>query len=356
MNMKTANAGFATYRSAISVALNEIMQENNSAVVMGQGVTDNIGIFGTTNTLLEKFGVDRVIEMPIMEEGMTGIAVGMALNGLYPIQTHIRVDFLLLAMNQIINTIAKYKYMYGGQFELPMLIRAIVGRSWGQGPQHSQSLQSLFAHIPGLKVVMPADSYSAYRVYKYAASNYRGPVLSIEHRFLYDMTFAESRNNLLSENVFGANIIEVGKDVTVVATSYMVQEAQLAAQWLKKNSDISCDIIDLNCVSEIDLPLILNSVKKTNRLIVADTSWKAYGVCAEICRGICENSPQYLVEPAITLGMQKSPCPTAHTLESSFYADMSDIVIAVRKLTGKNIPLPTKGEAKAMQKTFKGPF
>jgi acetoin:2,6-dichlorophenolindophenol oxidoreductase subunit beta len=352
----TITTEMGTYKAAISQALEEIMSENEMAVLMGQGVTDNIGIFGTTKFLREKYGSGRVIEMPIMEEGMTGIAVGMSLNGLYPIQTHIRVDFLLLAMNQIINSIAKYKYMYGGMFELPMLIRAVVGRSWGQGPQHSQSLQSLFAHVPGLKVVMPANSFSAYQTYKKVAAEYRGPVLSIEHRFLYDMTFGERRENLKNANIFSSSNVEIGDDITIVATSYMVQEAQLAASWLRENTGITCEIIDLHCISDPDIEPVLESVKKTGRLIVADTSWQSYGVCAEICRGICETSPELLSRPAITLGMQRSPCPTAHSLEDSFYADMSDIIKAASILTDGTFECPTKADAKVKRKNFKGPF
>src|SRR5690606_6211460 len=132
--------------------------------------------------LAQEFGPDRVMDMPLAEEGMTGIAIGAALNGLYPIQTHIRADFVLLAMNQIINLAAKYKYMFGGRFEVPMLIRLIVGRSWGQGAQHSQSLQSLFSHIPGLRVIMPSSSQAILETYPAVIEEYPGPVISFEHR------------------------------------------------------------------------------------------------------------------------------------------------------------------------------
>ena len=128
-------------------------------------------------------------DTPLAEEGMTGVAIGAALNGLYPIQTHIRMDFALVAMNQLINHAAKYRYMFGGNFEVPMLIRMVIGRSWGQGAQHSQSLQSLFGHIPGLTVIMPSNSQSVLECYPYAISRFRGPVISLEHRLLYDLKF-----------------------------------------------------------------------------------------------------------------------------------------------------------------------
>ena len=346
----------SSYKVAIRKAMRDILAANVNSVVLGQGVNDPTGIFGTTTGLAEEFGPDRVIDMPIMEEGMTGIGIGMALNGIFPVQTHIRVDFLMLAMNQIVNLLAKYRYMYGGQFSVPMLIRGIVGRSWGQGPQHSQSLQSLFSHIPGLTVIMPSSSRSAYESYLYSATKFRSPVLSIEHRFLYDMTFRDLDLPSKSHNPFSSRIVEKGDDVTIVATSYMVQEAQRASKWVSSYGNVRCEIIDLNCVSSINFELVLTSLKKTGRLVVADTSWREYGVSAEVCRGIAELGPECLKKPVITLGMQRSPCPTSHALEESFYADMSDIVHAVKLVTDECFPVPTKKDAKAMRQKFRGPF
>jgi len=345
-----------SYKEAIAVATKEILHEIPNAVVIGQGVCDPTRIFGTTAGLIEEFGSERIIDMPIMEEGMTGIAIGMALNGLYPIQTHIRVDFLLLAVNQLVNMAAKYRYMYGGAFEVPMLIRAIVGRSWGQGPQHSQSLQALFAHIPGLTVLMPSTAEDAYHSYIYAAKTFKNPVLSIEHRFLYDLQFENKQEFNRIKSPFQPRLVEKGEDVTIVATSYMVQEAQRAAAWLKENTPVTCEIIDLHCVSQIDTSLLFRSLQKTRHLIVADTSWQAYGVSAEICRLVAEHSPQALRKPVITIGMQPSPCPTSHMLEDVFYSDMSDIVMAINKMHDFSGKVPTKEYAKNLRKKFKGPF
>lgn len=170
-----------TYREALFQTMYEALQTNPNVIIIGQGVDDHKGIFGSTLGLAKEFGSDRVLDTPLAEEATTGIAIGTALNGLYPIQTHIRSDFALLAMNQIINLAAKYKYMFGGRLEVPMLIRMVIGRSWGQGAQHSQSLQSLFAHIPGLTVIMPASPQSILDSYPYIISKHRGPVISIEH-------------------------------------------------------------------------------------------------------------------------------------------------------------------------------
>lgn len=162
-----------SYREALHKAMHDAMASNPHTLLFGQGINDHKGIFGTTTGLADKFGRDRLIEVPLAEEGVTGICIGAALNGVYPINVHIRSDFVLLAMNQIINLAAKYKYMFGGLFEVPMLIRLVIGRSWGQGAQHSQSLQSLFAHIPGLTVIMPASSGSIIDSYDHAVRKHR---------------------------------------------------------------------------------------------------------------------------------------------------------------------------------------
>ena len=160
--------------------------------IMGQGVDDFKGIFGSTTGLAEKYGAARVFDVPLMEEGMTGVAIGAALVGDYPITTHIRADFSFLAMNQIINLAAKYRYMFGGLMRCPMLIRIVVGRSWGQGAQHSQSPQSTFAHYPGLTVVMPSSSQAILDMYPAIINRHPGPVISIEHRLLYNLDFTVS--------------------------------------------------------------------------------------------------------------------------------------------------------------------
>ncbi len=292
---------------------------------------------------------------------MTGIALGAALNGLYPIQTHIRVDFSLLAMNQIVNLVAKYKYMFGGRFEVPMLIRMVIGRSWGQGAQHSQSLQSLFAHIPGLTVIMPTSPQSILECYPYVISNYRGPVISLEHRLMYDLRFRE--NEIFEETKVSpltSRKVRSGKDVTIVATSIMVLEALRASQHLARVGEIDCEVIDLNCVSHPDTDMILRSVQKTGKLLVADTSWRAYGVCAEVCRVVCEHAPSALKAPVVTLGMQPAPCPTAKSLEDLFYPNLQTLADAIARLvTGQNdhgISLPDEKSMADVYKRFKGPF
>ncbi len=350
-----------SYRDALHWTMYDALRCHDSVILIGQGVDDHKGIFGSTIGLAEKFGSDRVMDTPLAEEGMTGVAIGAALNGLYPIQTHIRADFSLLAMNQIINLAAKYKYMFGGKFNVPMLIRMIVGRSWGQGAQHSQSLQSLFAHIPGLKVVMPSSSQTILDTYSMVIAEYQGPVISFEHRLMYDLNFhVDSRTMSRGGDPFGSHVVRQGEDVTIVATSIMVLEAMRAADHLAKVADIQCDVIDLHCVSHPDWDLVMQSVRKTGRLVVADTSWREYGVCAEVCRVVAERNPEYLKKPVVSLAMQPSPCPTAKSLEDLFYPDLRQFVNAVAKLVLGNeahgVQLPDTQSMADVYKRFKGPF
>ena len=349
-----------SYGQALYKCMRQALREGPETIIIGQGVNDHKGTFGSTLGLAEEFGRHRVLDTPLSEAGVAGIAIGAALNGLYPIQTHIRVDFVLLAMNQLVNLAAKYRYMFGGRFELPMLIRLVIGRSWGQGAQHSQSLQSLFAHIPGLTVLMPSSAQSIMRTYPHVIRHYRNPVISLEHRLMYDLQFLDDPATEWGHDPLASVRIRHGKDVTIVATSIMVLEAKRAAEYLASVSDIDCDIIDLNCVSHPSKELIIDSVKRTGRLLVADTSWPAFGTCAEICRIVCESVPSALKAPVITLGMRPSPCPTAKSLEDLYYpslATMTDsIVRLVKGDLDHSIPLPGETSMADVYKRFKGPF
>jgi pyruvate dehydrogenase E1 component beta subunit len=341
--------------------MGEAMRSDPRVFVIGQGVSDYKGTFGSTLGLVDEFGADRVIDTPLAEEATTGIALGAALNGLYPINTHIRADFALLAMNQIINLAAKYKYMFGGRFEVPMLIRMVVGRSWGQGAQHSQSLQSLFAHIPGLTVIMPASAASILEDYPHAIAHVRGPVVAIEHRLMYDLKFdTDGGAATPAGSPLTSRLVRRGKDLTIVATSIMVVEAIRAAEHLATTRGIECEIIDLNCVSHPDAAAIITSVRKTGRLLVADTSWRGYGVCAEVCRIVAEHDPSALRAPVVTLGMQPAPCPTAKSLEDLYYPNLTQFVDRAAALViGRHdhgVPLPDEHSMADVYKRFKGPF
>lgn len=346
-----------TYRSALAEAMRFALESTPNSAVIGQGVTDHKGIFGTTLGLAEEFP-GRIIETPLAEDSIAGVCVGMALNGVYPINTHIRADFGLLTFNQLINLAAKYKYMFGGLFDVPLMMRWVIGRSWGQGAQHSQSLQSLISHIPGLVVVMPATPQAVLDSYKFAVAEHRGPVVMLEHRLLYEIEFNDDESPA-SHPLFGSRLDRVGNDVTVVATSVMVLEARRAADYLSKMG-ISVEIIDLHSTSHYDTGMILASVGKTGHLVVADTSWEAYGVSAEIARVIASSDPALLRAPMQTLGMAPASCPTAKSLEDIFYPDVRELTQAVLQVLGTRLEgdhqLPRSESMVAHYKHFKGPF
>lgn len=346
-----------TYRGALEIVMREAMEQSDKTMIIGQGVADFKGLFGTTSGLSDRYPT-RVIETPLSEDAIAGICIGASLNGMYPINTHIRADFGLLIFNQLINLAAKYRYMFGGLFEVPLMMRMIIGRSWGQGAQHSQSLQSLLAHIPGLVVVMPSSPQSILESYKYAINNYKGPVIMLEHRLMYELEFEDQETNLVNP-LFGSINIRVGSDVTVVATSVMVLEAKRAAEYLE-DFGISVEIIDLHSISHPDHEMILDSIRKTGKLLVADTSWASYGVSAEINRIINERDPSILKSPSVSLGMAPAPCPTAKSLEDLYYPDVHDLVESICKLhfgrTAHEVPLPAKQSMTDFYKHFKGPF
>ncbi len=345
-----------TYKSAIAEAMQEAMECNPNSLIIGQGVTDFKGIFDTMIGFADKYP-NRIIETPLAEDSIAGICIGAALNGAYPINTHIRADFGLLIFNQLINLAAKYKYMFGGLFEIPSMYRMVIGRSWGQGAQHSQSLQSLMAHIPGLVVVMPADPKSIIESYRYAVKKYKGPVVMLEHRLLYELSFEDEKIEL-SHPLFGSKLEREGSDITIIATSVMVLEAKRAASYLEKIG-ISVELINLHSISHPDKKMICRSVEKTGKMLIADTSWPEYGVAAEMNRIVNEYNPSALKAPTKSMGMVSTPCPTAKALEDMYYPDVHDMCNIVNKMVNGDssvIDLPKKESMTDFYKHFKGPF
>jgi pyruvate dehydrogenase E1 component beta subunit len=234
----------------------------------------------------------------------------------------------------------------------------VIGRSWGQGAQHSQRIQSLLAHIPGLVVIMPSSPQSILESYRYAINHYKGPVVMLEHRLMYELEF-ETQNTNLKNPLFGSIKIREGTDVTLVATSIMVLEAKRAAEQLDSQG-VSVEIIDLHSISHPDNEMIINSVRKTGKLLVADTSWSAYGVASEVNRIINEADSRILKAPSISLGMQPAPCPTAKSLEDLYYPDVHDLVKNLCFLHFGNdshsFQIPSKQSMTDYYKHFRGPF
>ena len=254
-----------TYKDALNLAMIQEMERDSTVFTYGIGVPDHKKIFGTTANLVEKFGEERCFDTPLSEDALTGMALGAAINGMRPILVHMRVDFSLLAMNQLINQISSFRYISNGEYKVPIVIRNIIGRGWGQGSQHTKSMQSLFAHIPGLKVVMPTTVEDA-KGLTAAAIRDDNPVMIMEHRWLY---FQEGE---VEEDPFvlpldKSNKIRDGKDITIVATSWMNVEATRAADILAKRG-VAVEIIDPRCISSIDIDPIIKSVLKTKRCII----------------------------------------------------------------------------------------
>ncbi|MGH7684950.1 MAG: alpha-ketoacid dehydrogenase subunit beta, partial [Vulcanimicrobiaceae bacterium] len=274
-----------TYVEALREALDQSLASDDRVYLMGLGVPDPKGIFGTTLGLQEKYGDRRVLDMPTAENGMTGVAIGSALVGMRPVMVHQRVDFALLALDQLVNNAAKWHYMFGGKQSVPLVVRLIVGRGWGQGPQHSQALQALFAHIPGLKVVAPATPHDA-KGMLLAAIDDDDPVIFFEHRWLHP-TFGHVPPEPYRVPLGKAHIAREGRDVTLISSSYFFIECLAAADALQARG-IDVELIDLRTIRPLDRSTLIDSARKTGRVVVVDGGWRSFGVAAEIVAAISE--------------------------------------------------------------------
>ena len=346
------------FSQAINEAIDLCMAKDSSVYIMSLGVPDPTAIFGTVAGLVEKYGSDRVMDMPTSENGMTGVAIGSTLVGMRPIMIHHRVEFALLAMEQIINQAAKWHYVFGGD-GIPLVIRLLVGRGWGQGPQHSQSLQAFFAHVPGLKVIMPVTPYDAKGLLISSIED-NNPVICIEHRWLYN-TFGEVPEDAYRVPLGQARIVREGSDITIVAISHMVLEAIRSAQWLAEIG-IEAEIIDVRTLRPLDTDTILESVRKTGRLITADTAWKTGGFGNEIVSIVSEEAFSSLKSAPRRVALLDIPTPASPALSKYFYPRASDLVSAaldMLEVSKEGLTLPEPDPSIPMDipdSSFSGPF
>lgn len=312
-----------SYREAIREALGQALERDPRVFLIGEGIDDPGGVFGTTVGLKDRFGRDRVMDMPIAENAMTGVCLGAAMTGMRPVLIHMRVDFLPMAMDQMVNHAAKWSYMTGGRVKAPLAIRAVIGRGWGSAAQHSQSLQAMFAHVPGLQVLMPASPYDAKGMLLAAIAG-NAPTLIIEHRWLYDQKedVPEEPYLVLPGR---ALVRKEGKDITIAATSYMVYESLRAAEELEKEG-ISVEVIDLRSLQPLDEKTIVDSVLKTGRLIAADTGWKSCGISAEVAAVVAEHGHGALKAPVKRICLPAAPTPAGPSLEKAYYPTFEEIV------------------------------
>ena len=346
------------FSEAILEATDFSMERDPSVFVIGLGVPDPKGIFGTTLGLQEKYGKDRVMDMPISENGMTGIVTGASLNGFRPILTHQRVEFALLSIEQIVNQAAKWHYMNAGQQSVPIVIRLIIGRGWGQGAQHAQSLESWFAHIPGLKVVMPSNAFDAKGLLISSIED-DNPVIFIEHRWLHNV-LDEVPTVGYRVPIGKAKVVREGVDVTIVSHSYMVLESIRCADILAQHG-ISIEVVDLCSIRPLDSETILNSVIKTKRVVVVDNGWIHFGVSAEIISVITESIFEKLISAPVRIGMNDSPSPSSRSLTKHYYPRAINIAKIICKMLDitldVNILFPKTGVPLDIpDPSFNGPF
>lgn len=308
------------------------MAQDSGVICFGLGVDDPTGVFGTTRDLHKEFGPERAFDIPTAENSMTGIAVGAALNGLRPVMSHQRLDFALLSMDQLVNNAAKWHFMFGGRHCVPLTIRMIIGRGWGQGPTHSQNLQAWFAHIPGLKVVMPASAIDAKGLLLSSIFD-PNPVIFLEHRWLHNVK-GEVPAGDYRVPIGKALRVREGNEITIVADSCVMIEAIHAVKHLAQQGT-SCELVDLRTVRPMDWQTIAASVRKTGRLLALDTGFTTGGVAGEIvarmsmeCWHTMKCAPRRLAAP--DLSEASSPA-----LTKDYHVRAEHIVACVGTMLGK---------------------
>ena len=328
---------FLRFDEVINASLKNIMSKNKSVVYFGLGADDSARVFNTTNQLKEKFGASRVFDTPLSENAMTGLSVGMSLNGLTPVMSHQRLDFFLLAMDQLVNSAAKWNFMFGKKDKINIVIRLIIGRGWGQGPTHSQNLQSWFAHIPGIKVLSPSFPSSAQGLLECAVADPE-PTIIIENRWCHQLkeSLESLKKNKKNFQIGKSLKLNSGSDLTIVTSSYSTIELYQCYSELKKYK-INFDHIDLLSIKPLDMTAIYNSVKKTGRLIILDSSsHKICSIGSEIISelvsknySIFKNQPLLLFHPDIHQ-------PTSYFLTKDYLISKNKIIYSILKLLKKN--------------------
>lgn len=331
MEIQSGNAREITYAEAIREALHQAMELSEDVIVMGQLVDYKSGIFGTTTGLVERFGDSRVMDMPVAEAMMTSAAGGAALAGLRPVVVHQRLDFMLYSMDALVNWISLWYFKSNGKSRMPITIRAITGKGWGQGPQHSKSFHAFFAHIPGLRVAMPSTAYDAKGLLLDSILG-ENPTFIIEGRSLFSMK--DKVPEVPYRVRFGeAKIMKAGSDATLVAIGAFVPLALRTAHELSK-AGIEVEVIDPRTLSPFDSATVCESVKKTRRLVVVDPGWQFSGFAGEIIASVVEQVGSQMSANPVRISLPDSHTPMSMTLENLYYPDekrLSDEIIKLVK-------------------------
>lgn len=318
------------YPKAVNEALDIALEKDPRVFVLGQGVDDPSAMFGTTRGLKEKFGAERVFDTPVAEESMMGVSTGAAMNGLRPVYMHNRPDFILLAFNQLVNHAAKYHYMDNGKTTVPMVVWSAIGRGWGSGSQHSQAIQGMLLGVPGLKIVMPSTPHDAKGLLLAAIAD-DNPVLVFEHRWLMkkDGVVPEAHYTVpLGKGVYRRR----GSQLTIVGASHAIELGQQAASRVAAEG-IDCEVIDLRTIKPLDEAIMAESLAKTGRLLVVDTSWMMGGVCAEIGCLAAEKWFRFLRGPVRRVGLPDVPSPAGYALEQFYYPNVERISAVIREMS-----------------------
>ena len=356
MSSPINNQRLLTYVDALREAVEQEMERSPAVFVMGIDVDDHKAIQGSTRGLLARFGPERVIGTPLSEDAMAGVAIGAAMAGLRPIHVHIRMDFLMLCMNQLINIAAKSHYMYGGQVRVPMVVRSMIGKSWGQGAQHSQGLHAMFMHVPGLKVVAPSNAYDA-KGCMITAIRDDNPVIFVEHRLLY-YTDAFVPEELYMVPFGKARVCKTGKDITLVGISNMLIEC-VRAQEILADVGVEAEVIDPISLVPLDIETVAESARRTGRLLVVDNAWSTCGASAEIITCVVEGDVNREPILARRMGYAPTTCPTTPVLEQTFYPNPATIAETAYRMVRPEAPSwqpePQRAEL-AYQVQFRGPF
>lgn len=346
------------YSQAINEALDLSMSKNKRVIILGLGSDDPKGIFGTTHGLKEKFGKNRVFDVPTAENSLTGISIGMATEGYRPVLSHQRVEFALLTIEQIFNQAAKWNFMSAGKKKVPLVIRLIIGRGWGQGPQHSQSLEAIFAHIPGLIVVTPSTASDA-KGMLISSINNNNPVIFFEHRWLHD-NYGNVPRNYYETRINKSKIMKLGRDISLISNSFMAIESFKAAKLLEKFS-INSEVLDLRVIRPLDKKSIIRTAKKTRKILAIDNGLSTFGVSAEVISTIIDEESLDNKIKLKRIGLMDAPIPSTRALAKHIYPTYISIAIEAFKLLKKNIPkeiLNSSDRYSSDQpdKNFKGPF
>jgi len=321
-----------SYADAIRQGLAQAMELDERVLVIGQLVDYAPGVFGSTTGLTERFGPERVRDFPVSESAMTAVGIGAAIAGMRPVLVHHRLDFMLYSVDAIVNWLSLWRFKSNGKSSAPVTIRAIVGRGWGQGPQHSKSLHAWFAHVPGIKVAMPATAFDAKGLLLESIFG-EDPVIMIEHRSLFGL---KDRVPEIPYRVrFGqAAVRRTGKDLTLVGAGVMVPFALRVAAQLGEHG-IEAEVIDLRTISPLDSEAVCASVGKTGRLAVLDPTWASFGMAAEVISRVAERHGRSLRADPIRITHPDSHTPMSSALEAVYYPEQASVVENLRSLVAR---------------------